>query len=217
MTVAEDFLLLVTEPASGKCRLTSTVSEVSLGGATLIDLINAGRIELRGEKRRARVTLVDRTPVGDVVIDRAIARLQIKGPMRAQTAVRTLGKKTRRPLYDALAARGLVQREPHKILGLLSADRWPVVDTTRRDDLIRRIQASLLHDQDADAETGPLIGLLAASDKFRIVIERPEHKRAKARATVIAEGDWASDEVRKAIQTADAAMVIAVITAGTTS
>ncbi len=213
MTVAEDFLLLVTEPDSGKCRLSSMISDVSLGGATLVDLINARRIELQGEKRKARVTLVDPNPIGNTVVDEAIVRLQNKGPMRAQTAVRVLGKRTKQPLYESLAARGMVRREPHKTLGLFTSDRWPVVDSTRREDLVRRIQASLLHDQPADADIGPLIGLLAAADKLRLVVDRPEHKRAKARAKVVAEGDWASEEVRKAIQTANAVLMMAVVSA----
>ena len=217
MTVAEDFVLLLTEPMSGKFRLSSMINDASLGGATLIDLIKAGRIELQGTKRKARVTLVDRNPTGNTVIDGAITALQAKGPLRAQTAVRVLGKKTREPLYEALAARGLVRREPHRLLGLFGNDRWPVIDSTRREDLIRRIQASLLHDQPADAETGPLIGLLAASDRLRIVVDRPEHKRVKARAKVIAEDDWASEEVRKAIQTANAVMIAAIASAASMS
>jgi hypothetical protein len=68
---------------------------------------------------------------------------------------------------------------------------------------------------DATEQTGPLIGLLAASDKLRLVVDRPEHKAAKARAKVIAEGDWASEEVRKAIQAANAAVMVAAIAATT--
>lgn len=213
MTVAEDFMLLVTDPTTARCRLSSMITDIALGGATLIDLIDAERIAIQGEKRKARVTLVDPNPTGNTVIDEAIFRLQSKGPMRAQSAVRVLGKKMKQPLYEALSAHGLVRREPHKALGLFSTGRWPVIDSTRREDLIRRIQESLLHNQDADAETGPLIGLLAASDKLRIVVDRPEHKVAKARAKVIAEGDWASEEVRKAIQTANTVMMVAVISA----
>lgn len=91
--------------------------------------------------------------------------------------------------------------------------RWPVVDSVRRDNLLRLIASSLLHDQEADDSTGPLIGLLAASGKLPLVVDKPELKAAKARAKVIAEGDWASDEVRKAIQAANTVMMVAAISA----
>lgn len=213
MSTAEDFLLLATEPRSGKCLLSSMIVDVTLGGAILVDLVNTGRVELRGTKSKARVVLTDKTPVGDPVLDKAIFTLQTKGPMRAQSAVKLLGKKAKQPLYEALRARGDVRSEESRTWGLFTATRWPVVDTVRRDNLVRLIQASLMHDQPADEVTGPFIGLLAAAGKLRIVVEKPELKTAKARAKVVAEGDWASAEVRKAIQAANSAMMVAVIAA----
>lgn len=213
MTIAEDFLLLVTDPANGKCRLSSMATDIALGAANLVDLVEANRVELTGEKRKAKVVLTDKTPLGNPILDRAIMTLQSNGPLRPQAAVRQLGKKSKEPLYEALEARGTVQRRTEKLLGMLTVTRWPVADTVRRDNLVRLIQASLLHGMDADNETGPLIGLLAASDTLRIVVDKPELKAAKARAKVIAEGDWASEEVRKAIQAANTVMIAAVVAA----
>ncbi|MBC7596886.1 MAG: GPP34 family phosphoprotein [Kineosporiaceae bacterium] len=185
MTIAEDFLLLVTDPANGKCRLRTMATDTALGSANLVDLANAQRVELTGQKKKAKVVLIDKTPLGNPVLDRAIWMLQSKGPMRLQEAVRQLGKQSKAPLYEALSARGMVQRRTEKRLGLFTVIRWPVVDAVRRDNLIRLIQASLLHSMDTDDETGPLIGLLAASDSLRVVVDKPEIKAAKARAKVI--------------------------------
>lgn len=186
MTTAEDFLLLVTEPATGSCRLSSMVSDIALGGANLVDLIEADRVEFTGEKSKAKVVLTDKTPTGNPVLDHAILTLQSMGPMKPRTAVRQLGKKSKEPLYEALAARGVVHPKIDKVLGLFPVTRWPVVDTVRRDSLVQLIQSSLLHGMDATGETGRLIGLLAASDTLRVVVDRPELKAAKARAKVIA-------------------------------
>lgn len=215
MTVAEDLLLLTTEPTTGKYLLSSMISDITLGGANLIDLIEADRVELTGEKSKARVVLTDNTPIGNPLLDRSIMMLQSKGPMRPQTAVRQLGKKSREPLYEALAARGFVQRKSDKVLGLFPVTRWPVIDTVRRDNLVQLIASSLLHGMDATGETGPLIGLLAASNKLQIVVAKPELKAAKARAKVIAEGDWASEAVQKAIQAAMNTVMIAAVAATT--
>lgn len=213
MTVAEDFLLLATDPREGTCLLGGTVIGPALGGANLIDLILAEKIELSGAKRKARVTLVNQDPTGNPVIDRSIRTLQSKGPLRAQDAVKALGKNAKDAVYDELLAQGEVRRVRKKVMGLFPTDRHPVVDTVLRDSLRQQIQSSLMFELDASKRTGPLIGLLAASDKLRLVVDRPEVKKAKARAKVIAEGDWASEEVRKAIQAANTVMMIAVIAA----
>lgn len=211
MTIGEDFLLLVTHPESGKCRLSSMVADIALGGANLIDLIRAERVELTGKKSKTRVILSDKTPLDNPVLDRAILTLQAKGPMRPQAAVRQLGKKAKLPLYEALEANGEVRRKQEKVLGVFTVTRWPVFDTVSRDNLIRLIQSSLLFELDATERTGPLIGLLAASNSLRLVIDRPELKSAKAQAKVIAKGDWASEEVRKAIQATNAVVLMAAI------
>lgn len=213
MTVAEDFLLLTTDPKTGKCLLSSTIINSTLGSANLIDLVMAGKVELTGNKSKARVVLIDREPTGSALIDRSIHTLQTKGPMRTQAAVKQLGKKSKDPIYEALVAQGEVRREKSKVLGLFTVTRHPVTDTVRRDMFKQQIQSSLLFGIDATEETGPLVGLLSASDKLRIVVDRPELRKAKARAKVIAEGDWASEEVRKAIQAANTAMMVAVIAA----
>lgn len=213
MTVGEDFLLLATDPESGKNRLGSLVGDIALGGAILIDLIRADRIELTGSKSKTRVALTDKTPVGSPVLDRAILTLRSKGPMRPQAAVRQLGKKSMEAIYEALEERGEVRLERHKVLGLFTVRRWPVVDRMSRNNLVRLVQSSLVFGLDATEQTGPLIGLLAASGKLLLVVDRPELKAAKARATVITEGDWASEEVRRAIQAANAVVLAAVVSA----
>lgn len=213
MTIGEDFLLLATDPASGKCQLSSMITNVALGGANLVDLLRADRIEINGRKGKAKVALTDKTGLGSPVLDHAIMTLQTKGPMRPQAAVRELGKKSKQSLYEALEARGDVQRQTEKMFTLFTVTRWPVIDLVRRANLVQLIQSNLLHGLDADEDTGPLIGLLAASGKLRLVVERPELKAAKARAKVIANGDWASEEVRKAIQASNDAVMVAIISA----
>ncbi|MGZ8771440.1 MAG: GPP34 family phosphoprotein, partial [Aeromicrobium sp.] len=56
MTISEDLLLLATDPETGKCRLNSMISDVVLGGAILVDLLQADRVEVKGQKSKARVT-----------------------------------------------------------------------------------------------------------------------------------------------------------------
>lgn len=210
MSTAEDFLLIATDPETGKAMFGAPQSDPVLGGAFLFDLVAAGRLTLEGTGRKARVAVADPAPVDNPVDEEAFARIRNKGRLTPQNSVSKLGKQSKQRLYEALVASGTLRHRPAKALGIFPLTRYDIVDTTRRDDLRTRIHASLVHDQPADAETGPLIGLLAAADLTKIMVDKPDRKRAKARAKVLAEGDWASEGVRKAIQAAQAAMTAAI-------
>ena len=62
--------------------------------------------------------------------------------------------------------------------------------------------------------TRPARGLLSAGNLVKLAVDRPDRRRAKKRAAEIAKGDWASEAVRAAIQSAQAATTAAVAAAG---
>lgn len=213
MTTAEDLLLIVTDPLTGKPQLDSMKADPVLGGAHLLDLVAAGHLGLDGDGRKARVFVSSYAPVGDPVLDQAFARVRNRGRQTPQNTVTKLGRQGRKHVYGALVSKGRMRVRPAKALGVFPLSRHDVVDTARRHDLVNRVRASLLHNQPADAETGPLIGLLSAADLTKLLVDKPDRKRAKARAKVIAQGDWASEGVRKAIQAAQSAVTTGIIAA----
>lgn len=213
MSTAEDFLLIATDPVSGKALIGSPQSDPVFGGAFLLDLVTDGRLGLEGEGRKARVVVLDRTPVADLLTEQAFDRIRNRGMQKPQNTVTRLGKNGRKLLYESLAARGAVRRRPAKAFGIFPLTRHDIIDTARRDDLRTRIRSALLHDQPTDAETGPLIGLLSAADLVKIVVDKPDRKVAKERAKELAKGDWASVGVRKAIEAAQAAITAGVVAA----
>ncbi len=213
MSTAEDFLLIATDPLSGKPLIASPQADPVFGGAFMLDLVTAGRLTVEGEGRKARVVVVDHAPVDDELIEQAFHRIRNKGRQKPQTAVTRLGKNGRKLVYESLAAKGVVRPRQAKALGIFTLTRHDVIDTARRNDLLTRIRSSLLHHLPIDAETGPLIGLLAASDMVKVFVDKPDRKVAKARAKVLAEGDWATEGVRKAIQAAQAAVTAGVVAA----
>lgn len=206
MSTPEDFLLIATDPDTGKAMINAPKSDPVLGGGFLFDLIAAGRLALEGQGSKARVVVADPTPVEDPIIEQAFARVRNKGRLTAQKAVSTLGKQSKTVVYQALVASGTLRRRPAKALGIFPLTRHDILETTRRDDLSTRIHASLVHDQPADAETGPLIRLLSAADLTKIMVDRSDRKAARARAKALSEGDWISETVREAIKAAQVAM-----------
>jgi len=211
MTTAEDFLLVMTDLGTGKARVGSMEADAVFGGAFLFDLVAGGRLALDGEGRKARVVVALDSPPDQPLLRDAFDRVRARRPMSAQNAVTRLGKKGRASTYDALVVRGAVRPRAEKALGLFPVTRYEIVDTARRDDLVTRIRATLLHDQPADDETGPVIGLLSAADLTKALVDGPDRRRAKQRAKIVAEGDWASEGVRQAIQAAQTAMTVAIV------
>lgn len=213
MTTAEDLMLIVTDPESGRPQLDSMKADPVVGGAHLFDLVAAGRLDLEGQGRKARVVVTSHVRVGDPLLDEAFVRVRNRGRQTPQHTVTKLGKQGRKRVFAALVAKGQARDRDAKVLGVFPVARYDIVDTARRHDLVNRVRASLLHDQPADAETGPLIGLLAAADLTKLFVDKPERKAAKARAKAISEGDWASEGVRRAIQAAQSAVTAGVIAA----
>ncbi len=209
MTVAENLLLLAIDPESGKIRIGSTQSDPVLGGAALIELVNRGRLALEGEGRKARVVVADPAPVDDPPLEAALARIRQRGRQAPKSAVTRLGKKYRGAALEQMQREGDVRRLEQRVLGF-PVERYEIVDGARRGDLLGRVDAVLLRDQPADEETGPLVGLLLAADLLGLVVTRADRRQARARAKVVAEGAWASDGVRSAIASAQAAMTAAI-------
>lgn len=204
-SLAQDLLLVALDPATGRVRLPSTASEATLGGAALVDLVLLGRLELVESGRRARVAVADRTPVDDPDLQAAFERVWQRGHQAPRSIVTRLGRKHRKAVLAALARDGLLRDRGQRVLGI-PLERYDLVDVARRDALVGGLRQVLLHGQPADSRTGPLVGLLLASDQLGLVVEKRERKAAKARAAVVAEGDWASEGVRRAIRDAQAAM-----------
>lgn len=217
MSTAEDFLLIATDPTSGKPLIGSPQADPVFGGAFLLDLVAANRVTLEGEGRKSRVVIVDHAPVDDPLTQQAFARVRNRGRQKPQSTVTRLGKHSRKLVYESLIRKGAMRRRPAKLLGIFPLTRHDIVDTARRDDLLGRIRSSLLHDQPTDAETAPLIGLLSAADLTKIIVDKPDRKIAKSRAKELAESDWASEGVRKAIQAAQAAITASIVAASSSA
>jgi hypothetical protein len=215
MLIAEDVLLLATDDATGKSTISALQLDPALAGAVLIELVVAGRVNLLGEGRQAKVVVTDGTPLGDPVLDVALRSLIDKGPLKPVQAIRLLAKGLRARLNDLLEQRGILRRESGKVLGLFPTTRWPARDSGPEQDVRALVVGVLLNGQEPDGRTAAVISVLTAADMLKTVVQRPDIKAAKARGTDIGEGNWAGDSIRKVIQETQAAMTAAVMVSTT--
>jgi Golgi phosphoprotein 3 (GPP34) len=204
-TLADDLLLVLLDPVSGKPRTTGTRLDYGLAGALLLELALAMRIDIVGAKpSKADVVVLDDAPLEDDVLADALRRMGEKR-RRADQLVPRLARGLRGRLLERAEHRGDVHRQRL----VLRPDRWPAADDTRQRALVTRLDDVLLTGVTPDPRTAGLVALLAAIDAAPAAVEAPDRATRKAvsrRARQIGEGAWAAESVRRAVKAASNAV-----------
>ena len=214
--IAEDLLLLLTDDRTGKLLVAANQADIALGGALLIELALAQRIDLAAEDgivRKGRLLVKDAGPTTDLLLDEALRQVAAKQGKTPKNVAAALAKGVRARLHDRLAERGLLHEETAKILGILPSRRWPSSDTTHEDSVRALLAAALRTGSTDDARTAGLVSLLHALRAVTKVVDPARlgigKREINANAKRIADGDWASAAVRTAIDAMLAAIVAA--------
>lgn len=227
MLLAEDLLLLLLDDVRGSTPAAVAVDEV-LGGALLTELALAGAVEVReggGWGRADRVLLTPAAsdpagPAADPVLGPALTRIGER-PRTAQDLVGLLGRGLRPALIERLAGRGLVRRQEDRVLGLFPRTRWPAADVRYEASVRQRLADVLVRGVAPDPRTVALIALLQAVDQVPAAVDHTGLSRGevKRRARQLAQGAWAAEAVRRAVDATTAAMVAVMVatTAATTA
>lgn len=221
MLLAEDLLLLLTDDATGKLRSPAGETDIALGGANLVELTLMGKVSLSGDGdpgKPGRIIVRDLAPPGDEVLAAALHTLADHQGDKPQAVMTPLGKNLRTVLYQRLADSGVLRAEHGRILGIFPTRTWPAEDGQHEAGVRQLITQVLVHGAVPDERLAALIALLHALRCEDKVVDPRQNgmsaKQLRARAEQVAEGDWASAAVRKAIEQMVAA-VIAATTAAT--
>jgi Golgi phosphoprotein 3 (GPP34) len=221
MLLAEDLLLLVTDDGSGQLSAPAAQVDAGLAGANLVELALMNKVDLSAEgdeSRPGRVVVRDPAPTGDGVLDAALAILAANQGKKPSAVIRPLSKNLRQALYERLAAAGVVRAERGKILGIFPTRTWPAQDASHEAQVRDLLTQALVQQTPPDTRSAALIALLhALRCEHKVVDPGPyglSKRQLAARAEEIAQGNWASGAVRKAIDEMNAA-VLAATTAAT--
>ena len=223
MLLAEDLLLLVTNDATGRLSVSGEPVDAGLGGANLVELTLLGKVDVSGEQdqgRRGRIIVRDPSPSGDEVLDAALQTLVKRQGRKPSAVIRPLGKKLRRVLYQRLAASGVLRAAQGRALGIFPTRTWPTLDPSHEAEVRGLVTQALIQPAAPDERAAALIALLhALKCEHKVVDPRPyqlSRRQLRARAAEIAQGNWASKAVRKAIddEIAGAAVVMGVAVGG---
>ncbi len=216
--IAEDVLLLLLDEVSGAFTPSGVQLKPALAGAVLAELALAGAAEIETEGglwKRTRVVVEDPTVVSDPLLTTALQDIAEK-KRSPQDLINRIGKNLPDQLCTRLKDRGILRRQDSKVLGLFSRTRWPAADPRPGQVLRADLRRVLLEDGEPEERIATAIAVLAAADALHKVVgaKSISKKDLKIRVAEIAEGGWATEAVRKAIQAAQAA-VMAGITAAT--
>jgi hypothetical protein len=212
-TLAEDLVLLMTDPDSGRIVVDTTALDRAVAGALLLDLALRERLDAEGTGRRVRLFVSNAGRSGEPVLDVA---LDLLGDSRlpAVRAVERLTKRTRDAVFDRLEQRNLVRRFHARILGVFPSIRWQVLDAAAQHHLRARVAGVLLDGQPPDIRVACLISLLHAVRAAHRVVDGPA-RLIRARAAEIAGGERIGSAVRSAVDGVRNVVVMAAFSAAT--
>ncbi|MEW2432467.1 GPP34 family phosphoprotein [Micromonospora sp. NPDC047644] len=203
-TVVEDLLLLLFQPDSGTIAGENTLYYV-LGGAVLADLALGGHLSAEG---RGRVSSLAGRPPSDDLLRPAWDYLA-KKPRGVQTALAAVGPGLRKPVLERLIARGDIDEEPRKVLGLFRTTALREGRTERRARLLADVRQVLVDGAQPQARVAALAALLSASGTLpQFHREIPWTSPVITRAKELERGDWGADAAAAAVTRTVTATVI---------
>ncbi|KQU39298.1 MULTISPECIES: GOLPH3/VPS74 family protein [unclassified Rhodococcus (in: high G+C Gram-positive bacteria)] len=213
--IAEDLLLLLLDDGTGKPVVDSTKLPRVLAGAVILELAMDGTVSVAGDNettKKGRLAVSGARTVSDPILERAVEAIETaKRPMTPKSAVEKLHKDIREQVVARVVERGFVGEEKSKVLGLFPTTTWPTLDSSHEDRVRETLHSVLIDGLDPDARTSAAVALLSAIDATHKVFPDADKRAVKNRAKDIAQGEWASDAVRKAVQDVYTAVTVAVM------
>jgi hypothetical protein len=157
----------------------------------------------------------DATPTGEPVLDETLRRLVDRGPKKPASLLPHLTKGLREALLERLVDRGVLRAEEGRILGVFPRRQWPAADSTHEDAMRRGLHDVLVVGRAPSEHEALLVSLLYAVDQVQKVVGGPEvdKRQVRDRAKSIAEGEFAGQAVRKAVEAVRAAVYTSVFAA----
>ncbi|GHJ41732.1 GPP34 family phosphoprotein [Streptomyces sp. TS71-3] len=141
LTVPEQMLLLLLDPASGKPRARERFVNYAVTGAALAELEAAGRIVVH----RGRIAPAGSGPLGDPLLDMAFGRFRSGKRPRTVRWIHRNADAIGEACALSLRERGLVGIEKRRALGLFPRHRYPLQGPDVITPLVEELRAAAEH------------------------------------------------------------------------
>lgn len=167
MLICEELFLLLTS-ADGSRKASSSRS-FGLVAAVVTDLVVRGSVTLSTDKD-PQATVTDPTPLGDPVLDPALARLTAKDNRRMSATLRDGHLNPEKAIAASLAARGVVTIDQRSFLGV-TWNKYPEGNPTPELQLRHRLDA-VLHGWTPTLADVALLSILEGLNAVPIVLSQ---------------------------------------------
>ncbi|MEV4640814.1 GPP34 family phosphoprotein [Actinoplanes sp. NPDC049548] len=212
MNLAEEFVLLAYRN-EGSPELDGPRLDHGLAGALLLDLALAERVAVE----QGRVVVRDPAPLGDPLLDEALARIARDGKGRQPRHwVSAFARDTRTRTLDRLVDAGVLNREKERVLFVFPRTRYPAphgVEPVAEAEARQRLIAAVSGSGPVEARTAALCALVGATGLDRKIFRDLDRKQVRRRLKEVSEGAWAAAAVKKTIQSIQAATIAAAVAA----
>jgi len=216
LSFPEEIVLLLLDEKKGEfAPLPESVFAIVMGGAALMDLALRNRVDTDLEK----LMLVDRTPLGDDILDDVLAGLAGICGRQSEAAIGEA-------LYDAaldaedyrtralrrLIARGILKEENGRHLWVFRTRRYPVIDDSEQQEVRARLRQILFSDDIPDPRDIVLICLIDACVLMGFVLGEDELEAATPRIEQLRKMDLIGQAVTRAASETEAIIKFAATT-----
>lgn len=218
--LAEDLLLLALDDEKGTVPMdVQSFLDLGLAGAMIADLAALERLHLEKNFWGEKLSVVDASPAGHVLLDQAMAAMVAKPDKSVGWWVHRLpralgGLRTR--LLDELVTKGTLQRREQRILLLFHREVYPEHNKLVERDIRQRMDAVVLHGRAPEPHMLWLLQMAAACrivDTIYPFRQRGEVKK-RIKALVKAHGgNDATAAVDQVIKSQQAAVMMAIMAA----
>jgi Golgi phosphoprotein 3 len=187
-----------------------------VGGAGLMDLAIHNRIDTDLD----HLTVVDKTPLGDDILDDLLGRIvKVESNAGSQLEIgealyeAATYAETYRPLALArLVQRGILREESGRHLWVFRTRRYPLIDDAEQQEVRARLRQLLLSDDIPDPRDIVLICLVDACALLRFVLSDDEIEATEARVQQLRKMDLIGQAVTKSAAETEAIIRFAATT-----
>lgn len=208
----EIVLLLLDETHGDFVPLPESVFAIVMSGAALMDLALHNRIDTDLEK----MMVVDRSPLGDDILDDALASLGKQSAtldiVDALYDVAVKAEEYRSRALKRLIERGILKEENGRHLWVFRTRRYPVIDDTEQQEVRARLRQLLLTDEIPDPRDVVLVCLIDACALAGFVLSAAELDAAAPRVEQLRKMDLIGQAVTKAASETEAIIKFAATT-----
>ena len=213
----EEARLLAHLPEKGRSPFGSTHVH-ALAGGVLGELLLEERVRVEGEKRKARLMVVQPRQLGDPLVDEWLERMRsARKPAAPATWAQRIagGKHLDVRVTERLCALGLLRPEERRSLWVFKVRRHALARPDVREEIVGRLRHAIVSDGPVDdPRTVVLVALVKAAG---MVVDRATAKARKARLKALAEGQAAGEAAAAAVAAAQAAAMVASAVAASTA